>query len=344
MSKQELLEILENGLSSEKLVAIAKLRDLVDREDLIHLRRIAENEVDMFVKNAINRIINKINSPQLSEIEVINPEFNTVEFNKKVKAEAIEWVSGTILHELSKYVAQIQLEAKAEVKTEVKAEETKTEEAETEAKTEEVPVVENEQEIIRDTNIAEQNVEQNVDQNVEENTTENVEPEIVAEVNEINQGESNEDINRENGTRGRGEENRTEQTGDSETETKNQERQTEDERDGSRSEETSTTREKNSRETREVAKSEKDKYKKYRNEVIERAEKILSDNPGMTISKATEIAISDIVEANYEDSNYSFDDEYIESYADREYKKIDDEIKKLNQLFAVSKIKFILNK
>lgn len=116
MSKQELLEILENGLSSEKLVAIAKLRDLVDREDLIHLRRIAENEVDMFVKNAINRIINKINSPQLSEIEVINPEFNTVEFNKKVKAEAIEWVSGTILHELSKYVAQIQLEAKAEVK------------------------------------------------------------------------------------------------------------------------------------------------------------------------------------------------------------------------------------
>ena len=226
-------------------------------------------------------------------------------------------------------------EAKAEAKTEVKAEETKTEEAETEAKTEEVPVVENEQEIIRDTNIAEQNVEQNVDQNVEENTTENVEPEIVAEVNEINQGESNEDINRENGTRGRGEENRTEQTGDSETETKNQERQIEDERDGSRSEETSTTREKNSRETREVTKSEKDKYKKYRNEVIERAEKILSDNPGMTISKATEIAISDIVEANYEDSNYSFDDEYA-SNADVEYKEIDDEIKSLRrELFEV---------
>ena len=228
-------------------------------------------------------------------------------------------------------------EAKTEeVKTEVKAEETKTEEAETEAKTEEVPVVENEQEIARDTNIAEQNVEQNVEQNIEENIAENVEPEIVAEVNEINQGESNEDINGENGTRGRGEENRTEQTGDSETETKNQERQTEDERDGSRSEETSTTREKDSRETREVTKSEKDKYKKYRNEVIERAEKILSDNPGMTISKATEIAISDIVEENYEDSNYSFDNEYIESYADREYKEIDDEIKSLRrELFDI---------
>ena len=158
----------------------------------------------------------------------------------------------------------------------------------------------------------------------------------MAEVNEINQGESNEDINGENGTRGRGEENRTEQTGDSETETKNQERQTEDERDGSRSEETSTTREKNSGETREVTKSEKDKYKKYRNEVIERAEKILSDNPGMTISKATEIAISDIVEANYEDSNYSFDNEYIESYADKEYKEIDDEIKSLKrELFDI---------
>ena len=221
-------------------------------------------------------------------------------------------------------------EAKAEAKTEVKAEETKTEEAETEAKTEEVPVVENEQEIIRDTNIAEQNVEQNVDQNVEENTTENVEPEMAQEINEINQGEINEDVNGENGTRGRGEENRTEQTGDSETETKNQERQIEDERDGSRSEETSTTREKNSRETREVTKSEKDKYKKYRNEVIERAEKILSDNPGMTISKATEIAISDIVEANYEDSNYSFDDEYA-SNADVEYKEINDEIKSLKR-------------
>lgn len=215
---------------------------------------------------------------------------------------------------------------KENVKTEAKAE----------AKTEEVTVVENEQEIIRDTNIAEQNVEQNVDQNVEENTTENVEPEIVAEVNEINQGESNEDINRENGTRGRGEENRTEQTGDSETETKNQERQIEDERDGSRSEETSTTREKNSRETSEVTKSEKDKYKKYRNEVIERAEKILSDNPGMTISKATEIAISDIVEVNYEDADYSFDNEYIESYADIEYKEIDDEIKSLKrELFDI---------
>ena len=220
--------------------------------------------------------------------------------------------------------------AKTEAKAEAKTEEVKTEVKAEETKTEKVPVVENEQEIARDTNIAEQNMEQNVDQNVEENTTENVEPEIVAEVNEINQGESNEDINGENGTRGRREENRTEQTRDSETETKNQERQTEDERDGSRSEETSTTREKDSRETREVTKSEKDKYKKYRNEVIERAEKILSDNPGMTISKATEIAISDIVEVNYEDSNYSFDDEYA-SNADVEYKEINDEIKSLKR-------------
>ena len=57
-------------------------------------------------------------------------------------------------------------EAKTEeVETEVKAkaEETK---AETEAKTEEVPVIENEQEIARDTNIAEQNVEQNAEENI----------------------------------------------------------------------------------------------------------------------------------------------------------------------------------
>ena len=222
--------------------------------------------------------------------------------------------------------------AKAEIKTEVKTEETKTEEAETETKAEEVPAVENEQEVSENTNIAEQNVEQNVEQNI----AENVEPEIVAEVNEINQGELNEESIREDESRGRGEENRTEQTGDSETETKNQERQIEDERDGSRSEETSTTREKDSRETSEVKKREDNKYKKYRNEVIERAEKILSDNPGMTISKATEIAISDIVEANYEDSNYSFDDEYVENYADREYKEIDDEIKSLRrELFEV---------
>ena len=222
--------------------------------------------------------------------------------------------------------------AKAEIKTEVKTEETKTEEAETETKAEEVPAVENEQEVSENTNIAEQNVEQNVEQNI----AENVEPEIVAEINEINQGELNENINGENESRGRGEENRTEQTGDSETETKNQERQIEDERDGSRSEETSTTREKDSRETSEVKKREDNKYKKYRNEVVKRAEKILSDNPGMTISKATEIAISDIVEANYEDSNYSFDDEYVENYADREYKEIDDEIKSLRrELFEV---------
>lgn len=116
MSKQQLLGTLEKGLSSEKLVAIANLRDLVDRVDLVNLRRIAENEDDIFVKNAINRIINKINSPQQNESEVINTELDTVDFNKKVKAEAIEWVSGTILHELSKYVAQIQLEAQAEVK------------------------------------------------------------------------------------------------------------------------------------------------------------------------------------------------------------------------------------
>lgn len=116
MSKQELLEILEKGLSSEKLVAIASLRDLVERDDLAKLIRITENEDDIFVKNAINKIINKINFPQQNESEIINNELNTFDFNKKVKAEAIEWVSGTILHELSKYVAQIQLEAKAEVK------------------------------------------------------------------------------------------------------------------------------------------------------------------------------------------------------------------------------------
>lgn len=116
MSKQELLEILEKGLSSEKLVAIANLRDLVERDDLAKLRKITENEDDIFVKNAINKIISKINFPQQNESEVINNELNTFDFNKKVKAEAIEWVSGTILHELSKYVAQIQLEAQAEVK------------------------------------------------------------------------------------------------------------------------------------------------------------------------------------------------------------------------------------
>ena len=50
----------------------------------------------------------------------------------------------------------------------------------------------------------------------------------------------------------------------------------------------------------------------------------------MTISKATEIAINDIVETNYEDSNYSFDDEYA-SNADVEYKEINDEIKSLKR-------------
>ena len=108
-------------------------------------------------------------------------------------------------------------------------------------------------EIARDTNIAEQNVEQNV----EENIVENVEPEIVAEINKINQGESNEEFNRENESRGRGEENRTEQTGNSETETKNQERQIEDEGDGSRSEKTSATGEKDSRETIESVETKK---------------------------------------------------------------------------------------
>lgn len=116
MSKQQFLETLEKGLSSEKLVAISNLRDLVDRVDLVNLRRVAENEDDIFVKNAIKKIINKINSPQPNQSEVITTELDTVDFNRKVKAEAIEWVSGTILHELSKYVAQIQLEAQAEVK------------------------------------------------------------------------------------------------------------------------------------------------------------------------------------------------------------------------------------
>lgn len=295
------------------------------------------------IKNAEGLVRKDIDTMKL-KIKLIDStieqQVQKIDYIANARIVLADPIVSTELARLRNTKENVKTEAKAEAKTEevktkVKAEETKTEEAETEAKTEEVPVVENEQEIIRDTNIAEQNVEQNVDQNVEENTTENVEPEMAQEINEINQGEINEDVNGENGTRGRGEENRTEQTGDSETETKNQERQSEDERDGSRSEETSTTREKDSRETSEVTKPEKDKYKKYRNEVIERAEKILSDNPGMTISKATEIAISDIVEVNYEDSNYSFDDEYA-SNADIEYKEIDDEIKSLRrELFEV---------
>ena len=56
----------------------------------------------------------------------------------------------------------------------------------------------------------------------------------------------------------------------------------------------------------------------------------------MTISEATKIAIDDIVEENYRDADYSFDNEYIESYADREYKEIDDEIKSLKrELFDI---------
>ena len=298
------------------------------------------------IKNAEGLVRKDIDTMKL-KIKLIDStieqQVQKIDYIANARIVLADPIVSTELARLRNTKENVKTEAKAEAKTEEVKTEVKTEseetKAETEAKTEEVPVVENEQEIIRDTNIAEQNVEQNVDQNVEENTTENVEPEIVAEVNEINQGESNEDINGENESRGRGEENRTEQTGDSETETKNQERQIEDERDGSRSEETSTTREKNSGETREVTKSEKDKYKKYRNEVIERAEKILSDNPGMTISKATEIAISDIVEENYEDSNYSFDDEYVENYADREYKEIDDEIKSLRrELFEVENV------
>lgn len=290
------------------------------------------------IKNAEGLVRKDIDTMKL-KIKLIDStieqQVQKIDYIANARIVLADPIVSTELARLRNTKENVKTEAKAEakteeVKTEVKAEETKTEEAETEEKTEEVPVVENEQEIIRDTNIAEQNVEQNVDQNVEENTTENVEPEMAQEINEINQGEINEDVNGENGTRGRGEENRTEQTGDSKIETENQERQIEDERDGSRSEETSTTRKEDTGETSEVTKPEKYKYKKYRNEVIERAEKILSDNPGMTISKATEIAISDIVEVNYEDSNYSFDDEYA-SNADVEYKEINDEIKSLKR-------------
>ncbi|WP_151742575.1 sensor histidine kinase [Acinetobacter seifertii] len=115
MINQELLNILENGLSSEKLVTIANISNLVSRDDLVNLRRLSENEDDIFVKNAINRIISKISSPEDNEVEIINTELNNNDFNKKVKSEAIEWVSGTIIHELSKYVAQIQLEAENEI-------------------------------------------------------------------------------------------------------------------------------------------------------------------------------------------------------------------------------------
>lgn len=98
MTREEALTALVSGSSHARFTAIRELERLALETDIQTLLRVKAAETDRLLIRRIERLINNLSSKPV--IEKSEPDSVPQEVRKKLRAEAIEWVAGLLLHEL----------------------------------------------------------------------------------------------------------------------------------------------------------------------------------------------------------------------------------------------------
>lgn len=98
MTREEALITLSNGNSHARFTAMRALERLALDTDIQTLLKIKAAETDLILIRRIERLITNLGTSRSIETFEIDP--TPPEVRKKLRAEAIEWVAGLLLHEI----------------------------------------------------------------------------------------------------------------------------------------------------------------------------------------------------------------------------------------------------
>jgi len=98
MTREEALVAMTSASSHVKFKAVRELENLALETDIQELMRIKASESDTYLIRGIERLIQKLNSENC--VEDNEPDVIPQEVREKLRAEAIEWVAGLLLHEI----------------------------------------------------------------------------------------------------------------------------------------------------------------------------------------------------------------------------------------------------
>ena len=100
MTREDALIALSNGSSHARFTAIRELERLALNTDIQELLRAKAAETDLYLIRRIERLIVRLSvESSASDIE-IDTDPTPLEVRNKLRAEAIEWVAGLLLHEI----------------------------------------------------------------------------------------------------------------------------------------------------------------------------------------------------------------------------------------------------
>lgn len=99
MTREEALSALTNGSSHIRFQALRALEQVAQPSDIDLFMRLQTTETDLYVKKRIERIVFSLQRAPLIAPSVDDDPIPD-EVRKQIRADAIEWVAGLVLHEI----------------------------------------------------------------------------------------------------------------------------------------------------------------------------------------------------------------------------------------------------
>lgn len=99
MSREEAIQALTTGNSHVRFRALRALEQVALPSDIAFLLRLQTTETDLYVKKRIDKIVSGLHV-QLPAKPVVDDDVVTADVRERIRADAIEWVAGLLLHEI----------------------------------------------------------------------------------------------------------------------------------------------------------------------------------------------------------------------------------------------------
>ncbi|EPA0111523.1 sensor histidine kinase [Enterobacter ludwigii] len=114
LTRETALELLSSESSHQRFLAVRMLEKSADSRDLITLIRAKKNEKDAVVLKWIDRAIETCQKQDVVQDVSVNDVTDTSDF-LAIKAQAVEWVAGMLLHEIGNKLGLIAFYASRDV-------------------------------------------------------------------------------------------------------------------------------------------------------------------------------------------------------------------------------------
>lgn len=100
MTRDEAFRELSKASSHSRFDAVTALESLAVASDVAHLLKAKSKETDFYVKKKLQILIERIGTTTHLQSNIKEEIEVSLELHQKIKSEAIEWVSGLLLHEI----------------------------------------------------------------------------------------------------------------------------------------------------------------------------------------------------------------------------------------------------